>query len=130
MKKFFSIFGAVVAIIFVIGLPIFFGLTPTGKRIWNNWFYGVQVADDQTNYQTRKNVEDTCRAMIASYNNDKLIYLQYKDSENELEIQMSNNARTRANQTASTYNNYILRNRYVWRDNVPSDIYMTLAYIE
>lgn len=36
----------------------------------------------------------------------------------------------RANKTASTYNNYILKNSYVWRGNVLADIYMELAYIE
>ena len=130
MKNIFAKIGIIFISLMTIGLPIFFGLTPTGKRVWNNWFHQVQVADDQTNYQTRKNVEDTCRAMIASYTNDKLIYEQYKNSEDSLEKQMANNAKTRANQTARTYNNYIIKNRYVWRDNVPSDIYMTLAYIE
>ena len=31
--------------------------------------------------------------------------------------------------TASTYNNYILENEYVWKGNVPSDIFYQLAYI-
>lgn len=130
MKKFFVIIGITITILLFVGCPIFFGATPTGKRIWNNWFHLVQDADDETNYKTRKNVEDTCRSMIASYNTDKRIYEQYKDSTDNLERQMSNNAKTRANQTASTYNNYILKNKYVWKDNVPADIYMSLEYIE
>lgn len=36
----------------------------------------------------------------------------------------------RANKTASTYNNFILKNEYIWKGNVPSNIYMTLPYIE
>lgn len=36
----------------------------------------------------------------------------------------------RANKTASTYNNYILKNEYIWKGNVPSDIYMSLPYME
>ena len=36
----------------------------------------------------------------------------------------------RANKTASTYNNYILNNTYVWKENIPSDIYQTLQYID
>lgn len=130
MKKFFAGLGITFGFIIVVGLPIFFGATPTGKRIWNNWFHAVQVADDETNYETRREVEDTCRAMISSYNSDKLIYEQYKGSDVAEERSWANNAKIRANQTASTYNNYILKNKYVWKNNVPADIYMTLAYIE
>lgn len=114
----------------LIGGCIFFNATPTGKRVWNNWFHEVQVADDETNYKTKKKVEDTCRAMISSYNSDKLIYEQYKDSSVSEERSWANNAKIRANQTASTYNNYILKNSYVWENNVPADIYITLAYLD
>lgn len=119
-----------VLLLLVVGLPIFFGATPTGKAMWNNWFHAVQKVDDATNYQTRKKVEDTCRAMIASYNSDKLTYEQYKDSDNEEKQGWAEQAKMRANKTASSYNNYILKNSYVWEDNVPSDIYMELAYLE
>ena len=130
MKKAFAIIGVIILIVVVIGLPIFFGATPTGKAVWNNWFHEVQKVDDATNYETRKKVEDTCRSMIASYNSDKLVYEQYKDSESEEERSWAAQAKMRANKTASSYNNYILKNNYVWKDNVPSDIYMTLPYIE
>ena len=130
MKNVFSVIGVVLLVVAVIGLPIFFGATPTGKAMWNNWFHAVQKADDATNYETLKKVEDTCRAMIASYNSDKLTYEQYKDSDNEEKQEWAEQAKMRANKTASTYNNYILKNEYVWKGNVPSDIYMTLPYIE
>ena len=117
-------------IIAVVGLPIFFGATPTGRAMWNNWFHEVQKVDDATNYETRKKVEDTCRAMIASYNSDKLTYEQYKDSDNEEKQSWAEQAKMRANKTASTYNNYILENEYIWKGNVPSDIYYRLPYIE
>lgn len=113
----------------IVGLCIFFFATPTGKAIWNRYDYAMEKVDEQT-YEKQKEVEDTCRAMIASYNSDKLIYEQYKDSEVSEERSWANNAKIRANQTASTYNNYIIKNSYVWRNNVPTDIYMTLAYIE
>lgn len=128
MKGFFIGLGTFI-LLGIIGSCIFFNATPTGKRMWNNWFHEVQVADDETNYETLKEVEDTCRAMISSYNSDKLIYEQYKDSSVAEERSWANNAKIRANQTASTYNNYVLKNKYVWKDNVPADIYMTLAYI-
>lgn len=109
--------------------PIFFGATPTGKAMWNNWFHDVKKADDDTNYKTLKKVEDTCRSMIASYNTDKLTYEQYKDSDNEEKQTWAEQAKMRANKTASSYNNYILKNSYVWENNVPSDICLELMYI-
>lgn len=120
----------VVLTILLIGSSIFFGATPTGKAMWNNWFHEVQKVDDETNYKTLKKVEDTCRSMIASYEADKLVYEQYKDSENEEKQSWAEQAKMRANKTASTYNNYILENSYIWKGNVPSDIYTKLDYIE
>ena len=120
----------VLACILIIGLPIYFTATPSGVSAWNNWFGTVQKADDNTNYETLKRVEDTCRSMIASYNSDKLTYEQYKDSDNEEKQSWAEQAKMRANKTASTYNNFILKNEYIWKGNVPSDIYMTLPYIE
>lgn len=98
--------------------------------MWNSWFHAVQKADDATNYETRKKVEDTCRAMIASYESDKLTYEQYKDSEDEQKQEWAEQAKMRANKTASSYNNYILENSYVWADNVPRDIKGNLPFIE
>ena len=116
--------------IIIIGLPIFFNATPTGKSLWNSWFHSVQVADDNTNYETKKKVEDTCRSMISTYNSDKLTYEQYKDSDNAEKASWAEQAKMRANKTASNYNNYVLKNKYVWKNNVPDDIFMTLPYIE
>ena len=116
--------------IIIIGLPIFFNATPTGKSLWNSWFHSVQVADDNTNYETKKKVEDTCRSMISTYNSDKLIYEQYKDSDNAEKMSWAEQAKMRANKTASNYNNYVLKNQYVWKNNVPDDIFMVLPYIE
>ena len=113
-----------------IGLCLFFGATPIGNSVWNNWFHAVQKADDATNYETRKKVEDTCRSMIASYNSDKLTYEQYKDSNNEEKQSWAEQAKMRANKTATSYNEYILKNSYVWEDNIPSDIDYKLPLIE
>ena len=98
--------------------------------LWNSWFHAVQKADDATNYDTRKQVEDTCRAMIASYNSDRMTWQQYKDSPDEEKQSWAEQAKMRANKTASSYNNYILKNSYVWQDNVPADIAGRLSYIE
>lgn len=127
--------GKIIAIITIlvilfVGLPIFFGATPAGKSVWNNWFHSVQVADDNTNYETKKHVEDTCRSMISTYNSDRLVYEQYKNSEEKEKKSWAEQAKMRANKTASTYNNYVLKNKYVWKNNVPDDIAMMLSYIE
>lgn len=104
--------------------------TPSGRAFFNNWDHAVQKVDDATNYKTLKQVEDTCRAMIASYESDKLTYEQYKDSDNAEKQSWAEQAKMRANKTATTYNNYILKNSYVWKDNVPADIYMALEIIK
>lgn len=132
MKKTFAtvlITLGILVILAGIGLGIFFGATPTGKQIIVNWQNSLKKVDEST-YETQKEVEDTCRSMMASYTADKLIYEQYKDSDVDEERSWANNAKIRANQTASTYNNYILKNKYVWSDNVPSDIKLQLDYIE
>lgn len=83
MKKAFEIIGVVFCAAIIIGTPLFFSATPAGKALWNNWFYNVQKADDDTNYKTRKKVEDTCRAMMSSYETDKLTYEQYVNSNSD-----------------------------------------------
>lgn len=113
-----------------IGLVLFFAVNPLGVMSWNSWFGLVQKADDATNYETLKQVEDTCRSMIASYEADRLTYEQYKDSEDDEQQSWAEQAKMRANRTASTYNNYILENSYVWSGNVPNDIDSELDYLE
>jgi hypothetical protein len=107
-----------------------FCATPQGRAQWNNYWHDVEKADDNTLYENRKHVEDTCRAMISSYQSDKLTYEQYKDSENEEKQSWAEQAKMRANKTATEYNNYILKNTYVWKNNVPADIYMNLEIIK
>lgn len=129
MSKTSVVLVSIISVIFI-GLCLFFGATPSGKAVWNNWFHAVQKADDATNYETRKKVEDTCRSMIASYNSDKLTYEQYKDSDNAEKQSWAEQAKMRANKTATSYNEYILKNSYVWEDNIPSDIDYKLPLIE
>ncbi len=108
----------------------YFAFTPGGRATWNNYFHTVQKVDDRTAYKTRKLVEDTARASIASYNADKLTYEQYKGSEDKEKQGWAEQAKMRANRTASTYNNYILKNSYVFEDNIPSDIFHELPYLD
>lgn len=122
-----SVLAGVVAVLLCF---IFVLITPTGRRIWNNWWYDVQTTDDETNYETKKQVENTCRSMIASYTSDKLVWEQYKDSEDKEKQSWAGQTKMRANKTASSYNNYILENNYVWKNNVPKDIVNRLEYVE
>jgi putative IMPACT (imprinted ancient) family translation regulator len=132
MSKFGIVFLTILGVILLTGIiaGIYFGCTPSGKAAWNNYKHTLQEVDDKTNYETKKKVEDTCRAMVAQYEADKLKYEQYKDSDNEEKQSWAENAKMRANDTAATYNNYILKNKYVWQNNIPTDIKMYLDYIE
>lgn len=121
---------AIVVVVVVLCSILFFAVTPAGRAVWNSWFYTVQKVDDVTNYNTKKKVEDTCRSMIASYNSDRLTYEQYKDSDNPEKQSWAEQAKMRANKTASSYNEFILKNSYVWSGNVPSDILSELEYID
>ena len=100
-------------------------------RMWaNGIFHDVQKADDASRYSTRRQVEDTARSMIASYEADVFTYEQYKDSQSDEQRSWAEQAAMRANRTASTYNNYILQNSYVWEDNIPDDIRYELELLE
>lgn len=113
----------------VVLLAIALAISPAWRKEVNSIAYDIQKADDATNYNTLKQVEDTCRAMIASYEADKLTWQQYKDSESEEQRGWAAQAMMRANRTAATYNTYILENSFVWADNVPEDIDMQLPYL-
>ena len=121
---------ATIAVIAVcVAIIILFVFNPFGIALKNSWDGLLRRVDDATNYEKLRQVEDTCRAMIASYEADRLAYEQYAEGEGE-ELSWAAQARMRANRTASTYNNYILENSYVWSGNVPEDIDTELEYIE
>lgn len=128
MKKFITV---ILIVLLCVGVTI----VGTVSGWFNTWFgnkvdYIDRKIDDATNYETIKKVEDTCRAMIASYESDRLTYEQYKNSVNEEKQAWAEQAKMRANTTASNYNNYILKNSFVWNGNIPSDIKMELPYLE
>lgn len=128
MKEMLTAVGAVILAALIVISVVLIG--------WGNtWFpnqvdYINQKIDDATNYETRKTVENSCRAMVSSYKADKLTWEQYKDSENSEQRSWADQAKMRANRTAANYNNYILKNSYVWDGNVPDDILSELAVIE
>jgi hypothetical protein len=124
MKYLASLFLGLAALFFVAALVIF-PLTPFGRAVLNQWKFAVQKVDDRTRYETLKKVEDTCRAMRASYETDRLIHEQYRDGSAEQQGWAAQ-ALMRANKTASVYNEYVLKNSFVWKDGVPPDAYASL----
>ena len=127
-NKMAMVFSAIVISILLI--VIGYNFAPGIRETVNKNQTAVQIVDDQTRYETLKKIEDTCRAMISSYESDVLTWNQYKDSESETERTWAAQAKMRANKTASSYNNYILQNNFVWKDNIPEDIRTTLDIIE
>jgi uncharacterized protein YxeA len=125
MKKLLIILvSAVVAL--GIGSGIFFGATPIGREIMNGYHKDIE----NTDYRKQKEVENTCRAYIVSYKADKAAYYAYRDSTDALEHSWALGYKNRANSTAMTYNEYFLKNSYVWKDNIPDDIEHSLPIIE
>jgi len=119
-------------ITFIVIVCVMFMSTSCLAARWlgNQYDYAANKIDEATLYKLKKEVEDTCRAMVASYTSDKLVYFQYQVSENKNEREWAEQAKMRANKTASTYNNYILKNDYVWSDNIPEDIDSCLPYLD
>ena len=106
------------------------GCGPVDRYISNKIDYATQKVDDVTNYKTRKQVEDTCRATIVSYEADKLTWEQYKNSDSAEQRSWADAAKLRANKAAVTYNEYILKNSYVFNGNIPEDIRDELPILE
>lgn len=129
MSEASKIIVAVVSTILIMAI-LFFTLVPSGRAIWNSYKHTLHKVDDTTRYQTRKKVEDSCRAMISSYTSDIMTYEQYKDSANIEKQGWAEQAKMRANKTAASYNEYVLKNSYVWDGNVPNDIRKQLDYIK
>lgn len=117
----------IVIAIFGILSSIFVSFTGTGRGAWNNQMYSVQKADDATRYETLKTVEDTCRAMQSSYKADASMVDTYLQSGN---MEWAQQVAIRANRTAATYNEYILKNSFIWKGAVPPDIASELKTIK
>ena len=128
MKGFLITVGIIILIIILSVIGVFGGW-------FNTWFtnkvdYVDRKIEDRTSYDTRKKVEDTCRSMIASYKTDKATYEMYKTSDNEEKQSWAEQAKMRANKTANTYNEYILKNSLVFEGNIPQDIETKLMIID
>lgn len=128
MKGFLITIGIIILIIILSVIGVFGGWFST-------WFvnrvdYIDKKIEDKTSYETIKKVEDTCRSMIASYKTDKATYEQYKNNINTEKQSWAEQAKMRANKTANTYNEYILKNSFVFEGNIPPDIETKLQIID
>lgn len=130
--KGFKIFGIIILILTILAGIIVGGTLGGWFKTWfkNKVEWVDQKIEDRTSYDTMKKVEDTCRSMIASYKTDKATYDMYKDSDNEEKQSWAEQAKMRANKTANTYNEYILKNSFVFEGNIPTDIETRLMIID
>lgn len=110
---------AIIGILASIMVPGCIQYTKTGRGMYNQQMFGVQKVDDATRYQTRKDVEDTCRSMQASYDGDVAAAESYTRSGN---LEWAQQVKIRANRTAASYNEYVRKNSFVWHGNIPVDI--------
>lgn len=122
----FSI-GALIAIIVAVVIAV---VSIYGVIIRNSYEFQLKKANETSNYETRKAVEDYARSLIAQYTADKLRYETYKESNSAERQSWAEEARIRANTTATIYNEYILKNSFVFRDNIPEDIKSELPYLK
>lgn len=129
MNKKSIIVISTVAATLTLGAIVFFGFTPTGRRIITGYDYQMEKAGEN-NYENRKKVEETLRSYYASYQSDKLGYEQYKDSADEYYYNLAQSYKMRANSTATTYNEYFTKNSYVFKNNIPSDLPSQLEIIK
>lgn len=128
-----KIIGGIIVAVIIIAVMHFFilpDILPDYVAWKNEVEHSIREADNRTNYETRKKVEDTCRAMQASYEADKLTWEQYCESESVEKRGWAEQAKMRANRTAATYNTFILENGYVWEGNIPRDITHELPYLK
>ena len=127
-----NILGGLASLIVIglVGFGIYITYFPSGRALVNLYDNTMKKVDDRTKYETRKKVEDTARASIASYKTDKATYEMYKDSDNEEKKSWAEQAKMRANKTANIYNEYMLKNSYVFDDNIPNDINYQLEIIK
>lgn len=123
--KAWKVICIILATVFAI-LVIFFTATPMGRTVWNNYTHSLNKADE-VSYETRKQVEDTARAYMASYKTDVDIYLTYCDSEDKNKREYADAAQMRAIATANSYNEYLQKNSYVFKDNMPDDLPYSLS---
>ena len=117
------------ALLILVLVVVSFLTKPWSVFVHNKYEGLIKEVDSATNWETLHEVEDSCRAMMSNYQADVLTYQQYCSSEIVEHRSWAEQARMRANRTAAQYNEYILKNNYVWNYGIPDDIEHELPYI-
>jgi len=127
-----EIFGVLLIIFLLIMgvLTVWLVHTKSGVKANNEYEAGLKDTDYNTDYDSMRQIEETLRSYIASYEADKVIYETNCDLNTKESIALANAARSRANRTAATYNQFYLKNSYIWKDNIPADICAELEYLQ
>lgn len=112
----------------------FLMLNPSFRTFVREWEFTLDRVDEQTSYDNRKMVEDTARSSIVNYNSYKSEYDTYKsfcDTEtyDDGKCTRAMNSKTSVNRVANQYNEYIQKNRFVFEDNLPTDIPESLEVV-
>ena len=107
----------------VLAIPLYFHFVPNGITTWSKW---TAKSANQDMAETKTEVEKNCRTWIADYETQTLMYEQYRESSNADQQVLASAAKQKANEIADKYNDYFLRNKYVWDKNIPSDIWLSM----
>ena len=104
-------------------------VTPEGVKIQNEYEESMVKADLESDYKTSIETETTLRSFKASYEADKITYMNNKDSEIREDQELARAAKTRANRTAATYNE-LLEHSLLDHIKFPEELEEKLEYIE
>lgn len=121
MENFWKVIASILGVILIVVMIIFM---PSVIRSCNKWNARNIEADYDTNWEKQKEIEDTLRGYMASYNADKVTY------ETSTNNDIREAAKIRANRTAAVYNEYYLKNSHIWKDRIPEDIKDRLPFLE
>ena len=127
-----EVFGFLITVLclVVLGAALYFTLCPKGVETKNEYEAMLKDVDYNTNYDSVRQIEETLRSYAASYEADRITYETNKDATDKESIALAKAARSRANRTAATYNQFYLKNSYIWEDNIPADIRAELEYLQ
>lgn len=139
MEKLFKLLMALMVLLitfvmlFGVGGSLAYSLSPSFRTWVNEFQFRRDVVDAETDYTNRKGVEDQARAMLANYNYAMQEYNSYKEflgTDDKARAQRALDAKSNANKTVAAYNEYLTKNNYVFKGNLPSDIPSFLPYVE
>ena len=116
-----KVFITILSVVLIAAI-VFFGFTPVGRGVFSRYEHDLTKEEQDNNYANRKAVEDSARATLTDYNRNLALYNQYKDDESDFGKQMAAAYKTQAITDATKYNDYITKNRYLWKDNLPPDL--------